>query len=96
MMTTPTNSTPEMFAVWIAGLGWLRVPPDDHNRNSDVFVSEQWQVAQEVASLYGAEIASVRYFDESMKQLEPVFIERERQMQREQDAQPKGLLGWLR
>lgn len=65
------NTVKIAYGVWIPGLGWLR-----HEPTKRVFAALQIEVAESAAALWGPD-ARVMAFDESLADLETVFLERE-------------------
>jgi hypothetical protein len=62
---------PLVYGVWIPGTGWLK-----DERTQRCFADVRIEVAEAAAKLYGAD-ARVMPFDESLKTLEAIFLDRE-------------------
>lgn len=61
-----------LFAVWVPGIGWLR------GENERIFASDRREVADSAARLYGDGSFVTEFDGAAMKDLESVFLERER------------------
>lgn len=67
---SPITPPPPVYAVWITGQGWLRAQ-DTAGR---VFADLDPRLAETAARMLAPRRARVERFDESMLDLEPVFL----------------------
>ena len=65
-----SNTPPLIYGVWIRGKGWLK-------NQAGLFATTQIEVAQTAAKLYGRG-AAIMPLDESLKDFEGIFLEREK------------------